>query len=309
MPGPINPGPVVIPFPGQSGAGGRRGPRSPATVTGAAGAATAAGSLIGGRVAQSTWYLAAAYYGKQAWEWATARDWDPFGTHEQAMREYFAKEESDLIRLRKLRLKLEADKAAQAAYEAGELAAHAVILQRVPPPPAPNLIPGTPEYARETQKQVEAARKAAVAAAGGKMPPATLKEKLAAQTAAATPAPLPAAAKKPSLAKRVLASSYFWPTVGLASAFALRTPAAKPFDLGPLIDTPPDLTGFEEQSVFLGGELGGELAFSPEPQTGTEGDVCEKVDPAREPGQCRQGWFSETPKGLYLKEWSRRQCQ
>lgn len=269
----------------------------------------AAGSAIGGSVARLTWYGAAAYYGKLGYDYATAHEWDPFGTLEQAAADYKSKEEADRIRIRKLRKRLEAEKAARAQYEAGELAAHAVILQRVPPPPAPVYIPGTPEYAKETQRQVEAARKAGAAAAGGKQPPATLKEKLAAQTVAATPPPLPAPTKKPSLVKRALASSYFWPTAGLLSAFALRTPAAKPFDLGPLIDTPPDLTGFEQQSVFLGGELGGELALSPEPQTGTESDVCEKVDPAREPGQCRQGWFSETPKGLYLKEWSRRPCQ
>jgi len=305
VPGPINPGPVVIPFPGQSAPGGRRGPVSPAQVTGRE--ATAAVAAVGGStLLRGSAYGALAYYAYLGWDWATSHEFDPFDKLADWQRDYLAKEETDRVRIRKLRAKLEAEKKAQAEYEAGELAAHAVILQRSPPPPAPVYLPGTPQYAQETQRQAEAARRAA---AGGTKGGGTLAEKLAAQTAAATPAPLPAPAKKPSRLKRILASSYFWPTAGLLSAFALRTPAAKPFDLGPLVDTPPDLTGFQDQSVFLGGELGGEPVLAPEPETLTQSDTCEKIDPAREVGQCRQGWFSETPKGLYLKEWSRRPCQ
>jgi len=83
----------------------------------------------------------------------------------------------------------------------------------------------------------------------------------------------------------------------------------------PPVEEPP-LTGFEPEGVtYLGAELGGldvtqldQLAAT-EPAAETAPDKCEKVSPKRTKGQCRQGWFSETPTQLILKEWSRRPCQ
>lgn len=147
-----------------------------------------------------------------------------------------------------------------------------------------------------------------VLAAGG-----TLGDVPAQVAAAPAPAPPPQAAKESlrkravAIANKLLSSPLGALTAGVGVAFLGSGGKPKP-DPAPEEFFEPDLTGFESEGVTFG-ELGGELAFEPDPETGTRGDECETIDPARTPGECRQGWFSETPERLYLKEWSRRPCQ
>lgn len=74
-----------------------------------------------------------------------------------------------------------------------------------------------------------------------------------------------------------------------------------------LFDVP--LTDFQSDSALLSGELGGVPVFDEATAEDAAPGKCEKVEPKRSVGECRQGWFSETPTKLLLKEWSRRPCQ
>jgi len=100
-------------------------------------------------------------------------------------------------------------------------------------------------------------------------------------------------------------------------AVAQRVVAPRPNKGRPVPDDVPgaDLTAFEDYSVFSGNvggsfqegeDFAAQLDTELEPRAATS--KCEDVDPKRVPGQCRQGWFSETPNKLFLKEWSRRGC-
>jgi hypothetical protein len=80
---------------------------------------------------------------------------------------------------------------------------------------------------------------------------------------------------------------------------------------------PEDLTAFEPEVVYLGGPFQGE-EFAPELDELAELDTeaeparicdCETVEPKRTKGECRQGYFWETPTSLRLQEWSRRPCR
>lgn len=125
------------------------------------------------------------------------------------------------------------------------------------------------------------------------LPPPTAKQKLAALWA------------------KTVASPLFLPIVGalIAKAAAPRSASSPPSDF-PI----EDLTGFQEGPVeFLGGQLGGtdpEFMASIAPETEAAlAPGCEEIDPPRVEGQCRQGWFAETPSKIFFKEWSRRPCQ
>lgn len=126
-----------------------------------------------------------------------------------------------------------------------------------------------------------------------KLPPPTLKQKIAAGWS------------------KAIASPLFLPLFGVALArlsSSLQSSSSPPFEEF----APEPLTGFQEGPVeFLGGQLGGidpELFAEPDAAEATSED-CEKVTPKRTPGECRQGWFAETPTQMVLKEWSRRPCQ
>jgi hypothetical protein len=101
------------------------------------------------------------------------------------------------------------------------------------------------------------------------------------------------------------------------SAVASRLTSPRPNKGGAASDLPAesDLTAVDDYSVYSGNvggafyegeDVGAQLDAELEPRTAPA--ACEKIEPKRVPGQCRQGWFSETPNKLYLKEWSRRGC-
>ena len=308
----------VTPFPGipSPRRRPRNQPRTPAVITGAsAGIASRAGNVL----ARASWVGA---IGSAAWwlsEKVTGPDFDPFGVLEQQQLERELRDEQIREKARATRARVEKAKKEQKAYEAGEIAAQYVIGQRdpysAPPPPDARLLPGSPGYAKQTQVLVEDARRQAVAAAGGSVPPRTFEEEKAAARAAgaatatpaaATPAATPTAKEKwIARANALIANPFF--QLSLLGLPALNKSGGKKRapQLAPEL---PPLTGFDPGSVTFG-ELGGELALEPDPMTETRGDDCESIDPRRTPGECRQGWFSETPDRLYLKEWSRRPCQ
>jgi hypothetical protein len=152
--------------------------------------------------------------------------------------------------------------------------------QPPPPPPPPALAPLT------FQEQIDAGII--------KLPPPTTKQKIAKAWGA------------------IVASPMFLPVLGAGLAILSRpsSSSSSPGDF-PAFEEPP-LTGFQEGPVeVLGGQLGGidpELFAQPATEVAAEG-TCEKIEPKRTPGECRQGWFAETPTKLLLKEWSRRPCQ
>lgn len=159
------------------------------------------------------------------------------------------------------------------------------------------------EVAASFTRGLEAAAKAAAAAA----PPTNVMH------APALPVVAPVLTTKQKLAARwsaIVASPMFLPVLGAGLAVLSRPSTSSggvPFEELP----PPDLTGFESPPVeFLGGTLGGlDPEFFPQDEEPGGGGECEKVTPERTPGQCRQGWFAETPTQLLLTEWSRRPCQ
>jgi len=130
---------------------------------------------------------------------------------------------------------------------------------------------------------------------------------------------VPPIAAAPKSAWWSKAQKYLTHPLGLLAvgAVAQRALSPRPNKGRPASDLAPDadLTAFEDQSVFSGNvggafyegeDVGAQLDAELEPRTATA--KCEDVDPRRVPGQCRQGWFSETPNKLFLKEWSRRGC-
>lgn len=298
----------VTPFPRKFK--GTKPPKTPAVVKGL----SVGGGDVISAASRGLFWVGLGYSAWQAAKYLRDPDFDPWGRVRANMAKVARDDRLLRDKMRRLRLKLEKErKDAAAALESrirGEEAAQEVIAYRgyVPGAPPRRLVPGTPEYAQETQRQVEEARRRAIAAAGGSLPPQTEAERIA----AAAP-PVAAQAKKTlrDRAAALLANPIF--SLSLLGATALpwsKLAGGKKSAAAPLPEFPlePDLTAFEPQGVAFG-ELGGELAFEPEPDTQTRGEECERIDPARTPGECRQGWFSETPKGLYLKEWSRRPCQ
>jgi len=314
----------ILPFRRGTPSRKARKPKTPATIKGAP--ATSGGGWVGAASRATLW----ASIGYGAWQtarWLRDPNFDPWGTVADNMREV-ARREAEINRKAKAtRLRVEKEKAARKAAEAaalaGEAAAYEVIGERSPrsAPGSPDrrFIPGTPEYAQETEIQARLARARARAGAGG--PPMTPEEqreeslrKGEGRAAAAAAPAAAAAAQKATMRSRaaaLLANPLF--QVGLLAAATLPMPK---FGGGKKPRAPveefvaPPLTEFEPMGVAYG-ELGGAPAFAEElePETGTRGEECERIDPKRTPGECRQGWFSETPKGLYLKEWSRRPCQ
>lgn len=303
--------PIPGPFPAFPK--GRRPPKQPATVIRTPPRASSGLQKLG----VGGMYASLALYAYSARDFVLGSNilQDPFGTLEKAEAERKRRDREVRDRLRARRLKLAKEAEARKIEQAGMLAVDQVIFERggAPAAPADRFIMGTLAYAKETERQAEMARARASASAGASGGPTfemiradELAKAQARQQAAAAAAP--AAAKKPSLIKRIVDSPYFWPAAGLATAFlpkgggGYKAPKPAPEDFYQ------PLTGYDPGSA-ISGELGGELAYAPEPETGTRADECERVDPKRTAGQCRQGWFSETPKGLYLKEWSRRPCR
>lgn len=155
---------------------------------------------------------------------------------------------------------------------------------------------------------------------GARAPPGT---RVSTATAAAAPASPGAAVatkekehKYRELVKKALSSKYFLPALGIAGAILARPRAgAYPTEPQPAYYDS-GLTDFQPEPLFSG-TLGGVPVggFSEEAMTedalatGEQLQECEKIDPPRTPGECRQGWFAESPTALYLKEWSRRPCQ
>lgn len=171
------------------------------------------------------------------------------------------------------------------------------------------------ETARQAARNIEDAYARGVAAAGGMKPPAPpapISTSITLGTAA------PSEKTKLGIAwGKAIASPLFMPIFGVVLAklsAAGGSRRAAPSDFPSFEPELPPLTGFEPEGVtYLGGELGGtyapEFGLGVEPQAELATGKCERVSPKREPGQCRQGWFSETPSQLLLKEWSRRPCQ
>jgi len=143
-------------------------------------------------------------------------------------------------------------------------------------------------------------------------PPPTVPGVAAAAAAATTKGGLLARAQ--AAARAALTNPLFQTLAVAGLARLLPSDAPKGEPLPELMPEQGALTGFvPEGSPY--GELGGPLALQDiEAEPGTEAErgvreKCEKVEPKRTRGQCRQGWFSETPNSLQLKEWSRRPCQ
>lgn len=296
----------------------KRGPKRQARILRRAITTGSGGGLIRAAARYLPW-IGVGYGAFEIAKWVRDPNFDPWGTVRANMRDVARREAEINAKVRAIRLKQEKEKAARAAYEEGELAAQEEIAYRTGAPGAPPAayLPGSPEYSRETQRLVEQKRRAAVLAAGGTVPPRPYADREAdaraagASRAAATAGPAAAAAaQKKTMRERaaaLLANPLF--TLGLLAASTISLPkfggkkSAPPAE--EFFDEP--LTSFEPEGVTFG-ELGGDFAFEPDPQTESMGDECETIDPRRTPGECRQGWFSETPKALYLKEWSRRPC-
>jgi hypothetical protein len=136
--------------------------------------------------------------------------------------------------------------------------------------------------------------------------------------------PTPATTKEKVIARanQVLSWIERHPLIATAAA-ALIAQAAQPGGRKPPAapaELPVDegLTAFQPMELFsgtVGGVPVGAPALGAGEQLSEFEDVdleegeCERIDPPRSPGECRQGWFSETPDSLHLREWSRRPCR
>jgi hypothetical protein len=172
------------------------------------------------------------------------------------------------------------------------------------------------ERNRQNARDVSAAYVRGLTESAAKQPPAPPAAPVgtvftnASIAAMTVPGKQTAKQKLAAIWSKAVASPLFLPLVGAGLAILSRPSSSSPRDF-PAFDEPP-LTGFESGPVeFLGGQLGGidpELFAQPATEVAAEG-TCEKIEPKRTPGECRQGWFAETPTKLLLKEWSRRPCQ
>lgn len=172
------------------------------------------------------------------------------------------------------------------------------------------------EKNRQNARDVAAAYTRGLTESAAKLPPAPppppAGQVLTNASIAAMTVPGPATTKSKLAAawSSFMSSPVFLPVLGAGLAILSRPSSSSPRDF-PAFEEPP-LTGFQEGPVeFLGGNLAGvDPELFPQPaESAADGEPCEKIEPKREPGQCRQGWFAETPTKLLLKEWSRRPCQ
>lgn len=288
----------------------RSTPRIPARIIQAA---RAAGPIF----QRATIYGTAGYLAYQGLNWYINKK-----NLEQDLRAVaMLKKQDDAARAagRAVTIRLEKEKQKRKIIEAGMAAQqgfYGLDPNRPPPPPDARWAPGTPktlidrvnahnaERVRLKAELDEAARQKGLARGTANLPP--VYQGPAAAPAAAVP-PVSIKTKIKAKIAAAAASPFFLPATALAVALLSRP---KPAGAAPEFqDFEAPLTDSQQPEVFFGGELGGVPQLEPEPDTGTADDACEKIDPARSPGECRQGWFSETPEKLYLKEWSRRPCQ
>lgn len=171
------------------------------------------------------------------------------------------------------------------------------------------------ERNRQNARDVAAAYVRGLTESAAKMPPAPPPAPAVAPSLGVGTVTLPPLTTKAKIAKALttaMASPIFLPVLG--AVIAKFTAPGSSSSAPPAEDLPPDefpLTDFQEGPVeFLGGQLGGlDPNLLPQESVSEVSDQCEEIDPERTPGECRQGWFSETPTKLFLQEWSRRPCQ
>lgn len=312
MPDP-NQGPGQSPFFDLFGRGRRssRRPRQPRIPARIIQAARAAGPVL----QRATIYGTAGYLAYQGLNWYINKK-----NVEQDLRAIaMLKKQDDAARAagRAVTLRLEKEKQKRQIIEAGMAAQQAFYgldPSRPPPPPDARWAPGTPKTlidrvnahnAERVRLKAELDEAARIKAghSGANLPP--VYQGPAAAPAAAVP-PISMKQKIKAKIAAAAASPFFLPGAALAVALLSRPKAAGSAPEFQDFEVP--LTDSQQPEVFFGGELGGVPQLELEPDTGTADDKCEKIDPARSVGECRQGWFSETPEKLYLKEWSRRSC-
>lgn len=171
-----------------------------------------------------------------------------------------------------------------------------------PGPPAPWLIPGATRVHPGMEPYIQVPNRPLPAAAPGGVGVGTIPSPVS-----IPPAPVPT--QKEALAKRAwafLQTGLGITLTGGVIAAAVQARAGGSVAPEPFFEAPP-LTGFQPEPVFSG-SLGGQPEFDQSLEEEPVDEECENVQPRRAPGECRQGWFEESPSELRLREWSRRPC-
>lgn len=286
---------------GGSGPSRRRGPRRPVRVTGAR--VAAAVGRAAPYLARGSWIAALGYAAYEA-EAALIRRLEArqletmtgiITKSDKAANEAYRKAKAK-------REKIEKEARARIAYNAAIYGG-----QAAPGPPAPWLIPGATRAYPGYENIIEVPNLPVPEAAPASTPGGT-------GTPGTTPTlpGVPVPAPPPGKYKKAAKAAYAWAQTPLGmtligsslALFAMKGSKAAPYEAPfqePLTDYQPEPLAY--------GELGGVPALDPGFEEEVADEGCENVQPKRAPGECRQGWFEESPSELRLREWSRRPCQ